>query len=405
MNVNILTVDDNRTNLKTLDFLIEDIDFGEDINVNVISKNNGEDALNIAYNTKLALIILDIEMPLMNGFEVATYLQKNSKTKDIPIIFLTAAFKSEEMRDRGLHIGAVDYLLKPIDSLILVPKIQHYISFYVTTNKLQDINKELEKKIKIAIKENSIIEAKLHQAEKLASMSEMIGNIAHQWRQPIAIISMWANNILIDLDLEQSSDEKLREYAAEINEQTTYLSKTIDDFRDFFIPNKKPTTFTFKSSIDKTMSLLTAAFETLNIEVIEDIEDIEITALENELTQAILSIIKNAKDVLVTLDKDKRKLIFITIYKKDDDVIIEIKDNGGGIPQDIEDKIFEPYFTTKHQSQGTGIGLYMTQSIIIRHFLGTISFENVKYEYENQNYEGAKFIIKIKYGGIHESRD
>ena len=395
MDVNILIVDDNHDNLKTLDFLIDDIDFKDDINVNVISADCGEDALSIAIKTKLALVILDIQMPAMDGFEVATYLKKISKTQDIPIIFLTAAFKSQEMRDRGLHLGAVEYLFKPIDSLIFIPKIKYYIDFYVTTNRLREINKDLEKKIEDAVEKNSIIEKKLHQSEKLASMGEMIGNIAHQWRQPIAIISMWANNIIVDLDMDNIKNENLRKYATKINEQTKHLSQTIDDFRNFFTPNKEKNRFTLKSSIDKTMSLLTAAFKTHNIEVIESIEDIEIDALENELTQALLNVIKNAKDILVTLPKDKKRLLFIKIHQKDDDVLIEIKDNGGGVSEDIIDKIFEPYFTTKHKSQGTGIGLYMTQSIITRHFFGTISVQNVKYEYENQNYNGANFIIKI----------
>ena len=395
MDVNILIVDDNHNNLKTLDFLIDAIKFKDGINIHVISADCGEDALSIAIKTKLALIILDIQMPSMDGFEVATYLKKISKTQDIPIIFLTAAFKSQEMQDRGLHLGAVDYLLKPIDSLIIVPKIKHYIDFYVTTNRLREINKNLEKKIEDAIQKNSIIEVKLHQSEKLAAMGEMIGNIAHQWRQPIAIISMWANNIIVDLDMGEIENDNLRKYANKINEQTKHLSQTIDDFRNFFTPNKEKTTFTLKSSIDKTMNLLTAAFKTHNIEIIEDIEDIELTALENELTQALLNIIKNAKDILVTLPKDKKRLLFINIYQKDDDIRIEIKDNGGGISEDIIDKVFEPYFTTKHKSQGTGIGLYMTQSIITRDFFGTITAQNVKYEYENQNYNGANFIIKI----------
>jgi len=395
MNVNILIVDDNHANLKTLDFLIDDINFEADINVYILSADNGKDALSIAIKNKIALIILDIQMPLMDGFEVATYLKKTSKTKNIPIIFLTAAFKSQEMQDRGLHLGAVDYLLKPIDSLILVPKIKHYIDFYVTTNKLKDINKKLEEKIKIAIKENSTITARLHQSEKLAAMGEMIGNIAHQWRQPIAIISMWANNIIADIDMDEIENENLKKYATKINEQTKHLSQTIDDFRNFFTPNKEKTLFTLKNSIDKTMNLLTAAFKTHNIKVIEDIEDIKITALENELTQALLNIIKNAKDVLITLDKDEKKLLFINIYQKNDNILIEIKDNGGGISENIIDKVFEPYFTTKHKSQGTGIGLYMTQSIITRDFFGTISVENITYIYENQSYNGAKFTVKI----------
>ncbi len=395
MQVNILIVDDKQSNLDTLEFLIKDIDFNAGVDINVIQANNGNDALSSAMKHDIALIILDIQMPQMDGFEVATFLQKTSKTKDIPIIFLTAAYKSEEMRERGLHLGAVDYLLKPIDPLIIVPKIKHYIDFYVITHKLIDINKDLELKIKDEVGKNQEKDRLLFQQSKMASMGEMIGNIAHQWRQPISIISMWSNNIIMDIDMEEVENESLRKYATHINEQTKHLSQTIDDFRNFFSPNKSKGTFSLKSSIDKTMSLLSASFKTHEIEVIKNIDDIEITSLENELMQAILNIIKNAKDILITLEKEHKRIIFINIYKESKNVVIEIKDNAGGIPEDIIDKVFEPYFTTKHKSQGTGIGLYMTESIITKHLNGELTVNNIEYVYEEKNYTGAIFTIKL----------
>jgi len=138
-----------------------------------------------------------------------------------------------------------------------------------------------------------------------------------------------------------------------------------------------------------------ASFKTHNIEVIENIQKIEITALENELMQAILNIVKNAKDILITMPQEKRRLIFINIYKQNKNIVIEIKDNGGGIPKDIIDKVFEPYFTTKHKSQGTGIGLYMTESIITKHLHGEVNVENIEYVYEDKKYVGALFKIVL----------
>ncbi|MEA2099921.1 MAG: HAMP domain-containing sensor histidine kinase, partial [Campylobacterota bacterium] len=215
---------------------------------------------------------------------------------------------------------------------------------------LKLLNENLELTIKDEVAKNQEKDRLLFQQSKMAAMGEMIGNIAHQWRQPIAIISMWANNIIADIDMEELEDENLKKYAKKINEQTVHLSETIDDFRNFFSPNKEKEIFTLKESVDKTMSLLSASFKTHNIEVIENIEDVKIFSLENELTQAILNIIKNAKDILMTLDKGSRKLIFINIYREDSNVIIEIRDNGGGVPKNIIAKVFEPYFTTKHQS-------------------------------------------------------
>ena len=249
--------------------------------------------------------------------------------------------------------------------------------------------------IKELEKSNQEKEQMLFQQSKMAAMGEMIGNIAHQWRQPISIISMWANNIIVDVDMNEIDDKNLKEYAIKINDQTKHLSQTIDDFRNFFLPNKKKSNFTLQSTIDKTMNLLTASFKTHNIEMIENIEYIELTTFENELTQAMLNIINNAKDVLITLENNSRKLIFIDIYTKNNKAIIEIKDNGGGIPKEIINKIFEPYFTTKHKSQGTGIGLYMTESIITKHLHSEISVRNESYRYDGVDYVGAKFIITL----------
>lgn len=284
------------------------------------------------------------------------------------------------------------------------------ILFYYLVNKkfISEIslkNREMERlnaDLSNSIKEQQKIQEQkdqqqqiLFQQSKMASMGEMIGNIAHQWRQPIAIISMWANNIMVDIDMEEIDNINLRRYAHNINEQTKQLSQTIDDFRNFFTPNKKETIFTLQNSIDKTMKLLTASFKTHNIELIEDIEYIEIKALENEFTQAILNIVKNAKDIIITLNKDSKKLIFINVYKQDKSVIIDILDNGGGVPNDIKDKIFEPYFTTKHKSQGTGIGLYMTETIITKHLNGKINVKNIEYEYLGEKFRGALFKISL----------
>jgi len=275
----------------------------------------------------------------------------------------------------------IDQTITVIDENGNVTSFIGFISDISDLKNLEKLNQEKEKM--------------LFQQSKMASMGEMLSNIAHQWRQPLAIISMCSNNMMLDVEMDEISSENLRRYSNDINKQTKHLSQTIDDFRNFFTPNKDKTTFTLKSSIDKTISLLSAVFKTHNIEVIQKIEDIELTALENELTQAVLNIVKNAKDILVTKPEDERKLLFINIYKKDSSVCIEIKDNGGGVPDEIIDKVFEPYFTTKHKSLGTGIGLYMTESIITKHLQGEISVKNTEYEYEGIYYNGAKFTIDI----------
>lgn len=146
--------------------------------------------------------------------------------------------------------------------------------------------------------------------------------------------------------------------------------------------------------IDKVFNIIGQQFITQDIEIIKNIEDITILSLENELIQVLLNILNNAKDALLKL-KDEKRLIFINAYTKDKFIVIEIKDNAKGIKEEIIDRIFEPYFTTKHQSQGTGIGLYMSQNIVKNYLNGTLDVYNEDYKYEGVAYTGAKFIIII----------
>ena len=395
MDIKILTVDDNQANLDTLRFLINDIDFEDDVNLEVIEATNGNDALSIALKKNIALIILDIQMPIMDGFEVAKYLKKSSKTKDIPIVFLTAAFKSEEMREYGLHLGAFDYFLKPIDPLILVPKIKLYIHLYSITNELKNSNKILEQKIKDAIEQNSKMEAQLYEAEKLSSMGEMIGNIAHQWRQPLSVISTAATGVLVQHEFNMLKDSMLIESMETIDKNAQYLSKTIDDFRDFIKGDSdEKVVFNLKEEIEKCLDIENPILKQNNMEVILDLdESIEINSFPNGLVQSLINIINNSKDALK--EKKEEKYIFITTKKNDKDIDIIIKDNGGGIPENIINKVFEPYFTTKHQSQGTGLGLHMTYNIIKDGLNGSISVKNTEYNYNGLDCKGAVFTIKL----------
>ena len=164
---------------------------------------------------------------------------------------------------------------------------------------------------------------------------------------------------------------------------------------NFFKEHKDRKLFKLKDVYKKTIALLDSKFKNAGIEVIEDIADVEVYSLDSELIQAIMNIINNARDILETKEKGKRKLIFINIYKDDKNAIVKIKDNGGGIPNKIISKVFEPYFTTKHKSQGTGIGLYMSENMIQKHMDGNLIVKNEEYNYENKLYKGACFTITL----------
>ena len=231
---------------------------------------------------------------------------------------------------------------------------------------------------------------------KMASMGEMIGNIAHQWRQPLSMISTVSTGIALKLEnkIVVSNDEMIKDLK-KLNEASQLLSKTIDDFRNFFSVDKQMTQFKFDDLVESNLLILDPIFKGHYIQLVCDYdENIHLLTYQNELTQALLNILTNAKDALVANASDER-FIFIEAKQLTDEVIIEVKDNGGGIDENFIHKVFEPYFTTKHQSHGTGIGLYMTHQIIVEHIGGKIDVENRSIEYNNNRYRGACFRISI----------
>ncbi|MCK5110614.1 MAG: GHKL domain-containing protein [Arcobacteraceae bacterium] len=263
-------------------------------------------------------------------------------------------------------------------------------------HELQLINENLELKIKEEVDKNKLVQEKLFKSEKMVAMGEMIGNIAHQWRQPLSIISTSATGMQIQKEYGMLTDELFDNYCTSINDHAQYLSKTIDDFKNYIQGDRILQESNIKNVVNNFLNLVEGSIKTYNLNVILDLqEDVKCEVYPNELIQCFINIFNNAKDVLKEQDEDTR-LLFIRIAQQDDDkVIIKFKDSGGGISDDIIDKIFEPYFTTKHQSQGTGLGLHMIYTLIIEGMSGDIEVKNKTYEYEGKIYVGAEFTITI----------
>lgn len=234
----------------------------------------------------------------------------------------------------------------------------------------------------------------LFQQSKMAAMGQMLENIAHQWRQPLSLISSISTALEVKKEINVTTKEEELGDLKRINLTAQHLSQTIDDFRNFFKSDKVMNEFSIISSIERNFSLLEGMLKNNNITVVFDKkEDAIINSYENEFTQALINIFYNAKDAMGIEIKDK--YIFVDVERKSNFVHISIKDSGGGIDENIIENIFEPYFTTKHKAQGTGIGLYMTHLIIEKHMKGSISVENSSFEYDNKQLKGANFIIKL----------
>ncbi len=253
---------------------------------------------------------------------------------------------------------------------------------------IQDLTNQINNQNRLKEHEQLLI-----QQSKLASMGEMIANIAHQWRQPLSIISTSATGIKIQKEMGILDDASEIKSLDCINENAQYLSNTIEDFRDFFKKSKTKAFVNLDNLLEKTLKLILTRLKNKEITIIKNSLDIEFETYEREMIQVFMNIINNSIDAFE--NKNYAKFIFFETEKFENKILIKIKDNAGGIDKNIIDRIFEPYFTTKESKQGTGIGLYMCNEIIVKHLNGKIIVSNESFEYKNQKYIGSLFMIEL----------
>lgn len=229
-------------------------------------------------------------------------------------------------------------------------------------------------------------ESLLIQQNKLASMGEMLNNIAHQWRQPLTNLSFINMDLQLAIKKNDIKEKYLNQIVEDSNKQIDFMSKTLDNFKGFYLPNKQKKHFEIFNAVKRANSIIQPSMNSANIKIhIKFIKDSTINSYENEFIQIILNILNNAKEVLIER-KIKDPYIEITIDKNQKlKTIINIQDNAGGIKKEVINKIFDPYFSTKYKN--SGIGLYMVKTILDSHLKGKISVRNLK--------NGANFKITI----------
>ena len=304
----------------------------------------------------------------INGINWVEYLSNHSDKQ----------FKAAIKKD-----GIMYHFIIHVNSIMLQNK-----KFYLI--ELIDVSHEIEQRKDID-KKNKIIA----EQSKMAALGEMIGNIAHQWRQPLSIISLGATTIKYQTEVDLLDKSQIIKLSENINDNAQYLSKTIDDFRNFIKGDMKIKYFNLKESMESFLKLTEPMAKSNSIKIKVDIDDnIRLNGYPNELMQCFINIFNNAKDVLIHNDEDER-YIFISQIINNNNIVIEFKDNAGGIKDNILPKIFEPYFTTKHQSQGTGLGLNMTYNLIVNGMKGQIDASNIEFEYNKKRYKGAVFRIQL----------
>ncbi len=264
------------------------------------------------------------------------------------------------------------------------------------TMQLEDLAGKLELRVREEVEKRMEKEQLLIHQSKLAAMGEMIGAIAHQWRQPLNALGLIVQDIKDAHEFGELTKDYIDRPVEKSMIQIKFMSKTIDDFRNFFMPDKQKTIFDVIKAVEEVISIIDAQLRHNYIDVKIDcggMPQFPLDGYQSEFKQAILNIVNNAKDAIIEAKEksiptsDENGLIEVNAKKTGDKLIIRISDNGGGIPEDIIDRIFDPYFTTKEQAKGTGIGLYMSKVIIENNMGGRIYAENIK--------GGTRFTIEL----------
>ncbi len=379
----ILVIDDSKFICKQIKIILEPR------NYQVISAYSGKMAMSRLEKNNYKLIILDMELPDIHGMQLLEIIRKNSDFLDIPIIVLSGTATPEIIRN-VLKNGANDYLKKPFVFEEFILKIDLWIDYFEKekalkekTTQLQHLNKNLEQLVQKEVEKNRKKDKLLFMQSRHAQMGEMISMIAHQWRQPLNAINAAIGVIDFKIKRDKLEKDTAMQIIKKIYNYVEYLSNTIDDFREFFKPQKEKQSTTFEIIYTKALSLIKPSLLKHDINIHLHVKDIiQFKSYENELVQVVLNLLKNAEDALVE-NEIKNPEIIVEINTTS----LTIRDNAKGIPEKIMEKIFDPYFSTKKEKQGTGIGLYMSKIIVEEHCNGKLEVHNEK--------EGACFTLSL----------
>lgn len=267
---------------------------------------------------------------------------------------------------------------------------QHNYKLRKIKNELRELNQTLEERIQSEVEKNKNHQLIMLDQSRLAQMGQTINMIAHQWRQPLNNLALINQVLVLRYNKYGLNDEMIQEFKNDSTTQIETMSNTINDFKDFFKPDRERVEFDPKTVIKQALRLMKPIFTSNNIEIyIEYRENSKLIAYPNELGQSIINIFNNAKDAFVENNSDQKRKINLTLCTRQHNVVITIEDNAGGIEPDIINHIFDPYFSTKTTQTNSGLGLYMSKMIIEEHMDGQLSVANTK--------EGTIFTITLPF--------
>ena len=439
----ILIVEDSPTQAKNLELILAEQGY------RVSVARSGEEAMALITADRPDLLISDILMPEMDGFELCRRIRESDGARDIPIILLTLLNDPTDVL-RSLEAGADYFISKPYSNEFLLSRVSRTLlngrdcrtgpddgkmevnyndrSYTISAGKsgiiefllatyetaveknrelmstqkaLRDLNQQLEKRVSErtaalmaetaqrlqAMEDLREKDRLLMQQSRQAAMGEMIGNIAHQWRQPLNGLGLMIQTLSMSYETGNVNLEYLESFEEKAMQVIAHMSQTIDDFRNYFKPDKEKIPFHVSRAVSKTVSMIEDSFRSLQIAIEIDAEDDPVVnGYPNEFSQVLLNVLLNARDAFSEREIGKQRVV-ITMTAENGKAVITVTDNAGGIPEDTIDRIFDPYFTTKGPDHGTGVGLFMSKGIIEKNMGGRLTARNTS--------DGAEFRIEV----------
>ncbi|KIM12770.1 MAG: hypothetical protein KU37_02530 [Sulfuricurvum sp. PC08-66] len=362
----ILVIDDSPEVISTLVGLLED-------SYTLKAATDGKKALEYLHSDakNIDLILLDILMPGVDGYEVCRRIKKEPATAHIPVIFLTALEKIEDIL-LGFEMGAVDYVTKPFEPVVLKARINTHIEL----KKAQDTLRE-----ELAVKEELLLIQ-----SRMALLGRMFEDVAHQWKQPLSIISFTSSNLRMDWDMGHCDFDKAKAALESIDAAVGYLSQTLTDFRELLYDSAQKEHFGIVAQTSKALKLLSSKLRNRNITVTLPQNEANLLGFKNAFLQLITNIFTNAIEALERIETPRT--IDITLEASPDVIDLRICDDAHGIPAQHLERIFEKHFTTKSFQEGSGLGLYLCRQIMEKQFNGTI-------EAHNNGTQGACFHMRF----------
>jgi len=378
-NLRILYVEDEEN------ILLNTKDIFEDLFHSVSIARDGVDGLLVykSHNPQyFDIVITDIKMPRKDGISM---IEDIMKINDSQVVIAVSSYNESNILMQLIQIGISNFIMKPFTPEHLMN------SLFKTSKAIYDYKEKinLEKEISIIKKKREILDA------KMIAIRKMIQDIGHQWRQPLSAITIAAGGIKFEKENNLLSDEMLYTRCDAINTNAQYLSKIIENFSDYFKDGKEIAYFNICDILETTINKAKRLLDENNITIVKNFDySLNTQGSKKNFTQAIYNLLENSIDALIESRKDNR-LIFIDLIQKENKIILSIKDNANGIPEDLIGDIFNIYVTTKHKYVGTGLGLYNVYNIVKHDLNGEIDVLNVLFKYRDIQYQGAEFIITL----------